>query len=465
VRARTALAAVVVVAVALGGASVGLVWAVHRSLVDGLVTAATDEAVAVSGLASARALPPRLPASMQVRAGVEVQVVDARGRVVSASTAVAGRPPVSAARPPVGVREVLRTPPLFGTDDDALDVATSVHARQGLLTVYAITSVQQEENSTHLLVLLLVGIVPVLAAVAGVLGWELAGRALRPVEEIRTELSEITTRDLHRRVPEPPFDDEIGRLARTVNEVLASLEQATDLQRQFVSDASHELRSPLAALLARVEVARAHPEIADWEVVTRVVVEEGARLSAIIDDLLLLARSDEGHLAPGHDPVDMDEIVLAEGRRLRAQQRVSVDLSRVGAGRVTGDFDQLRRVVRNLADNAERHAGTAVSFEVARRGGWVEVAVADDGPGIPPTQRKRVFVRFARLDSALENRTLQVLALVWAVVAAHGGSVSVTDAVATRTAAAPPAAPSAAPAATTRRAGARFVVRLPAAPG
>ena len=448
-RARTALAAGLAVAVVLGAASVGLVWAVHRSLVDGLVTAATDEAVEVSGLAAMHRLPSELPAAARAQAGVAVQVVQTTGgrrRVVSASSEVAGRAPVSSVVPASGTWRVLRTPPVFGAEDDwDLTVATTVRGRQGHLTIYAITSVHEEESSVHLLIFLLAGLVPVLVAVAGVLGWELAGRALRPVEQIRSEVAEITSKDLHRRVPVPPLDDEIARLARTVNETLARLETGTERQRQFVSDASHELRSPLAALLAQVDVARARPASADWQAVSRAVMEEGARLSAIIDDLLLLARSDEGHLRPGRDAVDVDELVFAEGRRLRSQQRVTVDLRRVGAGRVTGDPGQLQRVVRNLADNAERHAATTVAFEVARHDGWVELAVVDDGPGIPRHQRRHVFERFARLDSARDRPsggTGLGLAIVGDVVAAHGGTVEVADSAA----------------------GARFVVRLPAAP-
>ena len=135
--------------------------------------------------------------------------------------------------------------------------------------------------------------------------------------------------------------------------------------------------------------------------------------------------------ARDRDPVDLDELVIEEGRRLRAQHQVAVDLRAVGAGRVVGDRDQLSRVVRNLADNAERHARSTVSFAVTRLYDRVQVVVADDGPGIPLEQRERVFERFARLDSARDRPaggTGLGLAIVGQIVEAHGGTVTVADA-------------------------------------
>ncbi|HEX4244943.1 MAG TPA: ATP-binding protein, partial [Acidimicrobiales bacterium] len=301
----------------------------------------------------------------------------------------------------------------------------------------------QAEDSVHDLELALAIVLPILVVISAVLVWILAGRALRPVESIRQEVSDISVSDLHRRVPVPPVDDEIARLASTMNAMLSRLETATDRQRQFVSDASHELRSPLASVMTVLEVARARPDSADWPAVAATAEAEAGRLGQIVDNLLLLARSDEGRLVPGHEPVDLDELALAEGERLRAQDRVAVDLSGVGAGRVAGDPEQLSRVLRNLADNAERHAAGTVSFEVVSAGGIVEVVVADDGPGIPPAERERVFERFTRADQARDRPTGGAglgLAIVGEVVAAHGGTVVVADSAV----------------------GARVVVRLPA---
>ncbi len=443
VRVRTTALAVAVLAVALTAGGIGLVVLVQRSLHDRLVSNATAQADAVASLAAEGGLPAVLP----VRAGVAVQVVDAKGRVLSASQDLAGLRALSGVRPPVGDHEILRTRPVFRGDDDAdLTAAATVLTARGPVTVYAATSDEPAENSTHVLALSLAVGVPLLVALVGVGEWVLAGRALRPVESIRAEVAEITAGDLHRRVPQPPIDDEIGRLARTMNAMLGRLEASADRQRQFVSDASHELRSPLAALLAQVEVARARPQAADWSAVADAVADEGARIWRVVDDLLLLARSDEGHLLPRRDAVDIDELVLADAARLRVQGKVHVDLTGVGAGRVAGDREQLQRVVRNLADNAERHASSAVTFSVDEIEGWVQLVVADDGPGIPPDQRRRVFERFARLDTARNRATGGTglgLAIVGEVVAAHGGFVEVADSAI----------------------GARMVVRLPAYDG
>jgi signal transduction histidine kinase len=442
IRVRLTLAALVIVVatLAVGGAS--LVWLLHSSLTDGLVTSATTEAGNVGGLISQGPLPQELP----VRSGTAVQVVNAEGVVLAASADLEGRKAVASVRPPVGALvPVPAGVPLPGDEHNGIAVATTVSTDKGNLTIYAVSSRDQAEDSVHDLELALAIVLPILVVVSTVLVWILAGRAMRPVESIRREVSDISVSDLHRRVPVPPVDDEIARLASTMNAMLSRLEAATDRQRQFVSDASHELRSPLATVITVLEVARARPESADWPSVAATAEAEAGRLGQIVDNLLLLARSDEGQLVPGHEPVDLDELVLAEGERLRAQDRVTVDLRGLGAGRVLGDREQLGRVLRNLADNAERHAAGTVTFEVNNTGDWVEVVVADDGPGIPEGERQRVFERFTRVDQARDRPAGGAglgLAIVGEVVAAHGGSVVVTDSAV----------------------GARVVVRLPAEP-
>jgi signal transduction histidine kinase len=365
---------------------------------------------------------------------------------LAASADLEGRKAVASVRPPVGALvPVPAGVPLPGDEHNGIAVATTVSTDKGNLTIYAVSSRDQAEDSVHDLELALAIVLPILVVVSTVLVWILAGRAMRPVESIRREVSDISVSDLHRRVPVPPVDDEIARLASTMNAMLSRLEAATDRQRQFVSDASHELRSPLATVITVLEVARARPESADWPSVAATAEAEAGRLGQIVDNLLLLARSDEGQLVPGHEPVDLDELVLAEGERLRAQDRVTVDLRGVGAGRVLGDREQLGRVLRNLADNAERHAAGTVTFEVNNTGDSVEVVVADDGPGIPEGERQRVFERFTRVDQARDRPAGGAglgLAIVGEVVAAHGGSVVVADSAV----------------------GARVVVRLPAEP-
>jgi signal transduction histidine kinase len=285
----------------------------------------------------------------------------------------------------------------------------------------------------------------VLLVVVALLTWLVVGRALRPVDTIRREVDAIGPAELDRRVAEPPTDDEVGRLARTMNRMLARLDGAARAQRRFVSDASHELRSPLASIRQHAEVARAHPDrLGDGEL-AEVVLAEGARLQDLVEQLLLLTRLDEGGFALARGPVDVDDLVLADARRLRDAGAVAVDTAGVTAARLDGDERMLARLTRNLSDNAARHATSRIALGLLVDGDRVELTVDDDGSGIPESDRERVFERFVRLD---EGRARDAggsglgLAIVAEIARAHGGSVRVTE---------------------SPLGGARFVVELPTA--
>ena len=256
-------------------------------------------------------------------------------------------------------------------------------------------------ESTRVLAASLLVIAPAVAALLAVLVWWLVGRTLRPVEAIRAEVAAIGGADLERRVTVPPGDDEISGLARTMNGMLERVSTTVDRQRRFVADASHELRSPLTRIRSELEVDLAHPEVADPVATHRSVLEETVGLQRLVDDLLLLARSDANVPAPTVDePVDLDDIVVRVARRAREEAPVAVVVSEVRALRTHGDVRQLTRAVANLTDNAVRHATSMVTLTLAREGDVAVLAVADDGPGIPADQRDRVFERFARLDEA-----------------------------------------------------------------
>jgi signal transduction histidine kinase len=284
--------------------------------------------------------------------------------------------------------------------------------------------------------------IPILVLLVGVIAWYLSGRALRPVEAIRAEVDEISGTTIHRRVPEPAADDEVGRLARTMNRMLERLETSSARQRDFVSNASHELRSPIAAIRATVEVALRRPDSTDWNEIAARILDEDKRMEETVSELLELARLDEDGAAVPTTTVDLDEVVLEETRRVDG---AIVRTGGVLAGRVQGSRPQLARVVRNLIANALRHADHLVDVSLRSDDGTVELVVDDDGPGIPAADRERVFERFARLD---EGRARDAggtglgLAIVRAVVERHRGTVAVQDA---------------------PGGGARFVVRLPAA--
>jgi signal transduction histidine kinase len=275
--------------------------------------------------------------------------------------------------------------------------------------------------------------VPSLVFLLGFAVWYFTGRALRPVEAIRAEAESITGTTIHRRVPDPDTDDEVGRLARTMNAMLGRLEASSQRQRQFVSDASHELRSPLTSMRANLEVALRNPDRVDWPGVAKRVLAEDERMEETVSDLLELARLDEAEHGTPLDElpeVDLDELVHDETVR---DHRVLINTVRVSAGRVHGRREQLARMVRNLVDNADRHASTQVAIELHNDGetGIVELVVDDDGPGIRAEDRERVFDRFTRLDDgrARDAGGLGIgLSMVKAIVEQHDGAIRIDDA-------------------------------------
>jgi signal transduction histidine kinase len=277
------------------------------------------------------------------------------------------------------------------------------------------------------LAMVLVGI-PVLVVLVGGFTYFFAGRALRPVEAMRARVARMSDRDLGTRVPVPPARDEVGRLAETMNQMLGRLENAQTTQRRFVADASHELRSPLATIASGLELLAGSVAEADASTV-RTLRGEASRLDRLVDGLLLLARSDERGLQPRREDVDLDEIVEAERGRPSDVGGVAPEV-RAEPVRVSGDRAQLVRAVRNLVDNARRHAASRVLVTLRAEGPDAVVDVADDGPGVPPADRDRVFERFVRLDEARARSDGGAglgLAIVREIVAAHHGSVEVRD--------------------------------------
>lgn len=299
----------------------------------------------------------------------------------------------------------------------------------GEATLVVGASLADADAATAEVSLLLAVAVPVAVLLMAGVTWVVVGRALRPVDRMRREVDSIAAATLDARVAEPGSGDEVDRLAATMNRMLGRLERSQEVQRRFVADASHELRSPLATIRQHAELARAHPEVTDTDELAGVVLDEGARLEDLVTSLLLLTRVDERGVERD-TAVDLDDVVLAEAARLRGLG-VTVDAGSVGAARASGDPVLLGRVVRNLVDNAARHARSRVVLGLQRRGDVVELTVDDDGSGVPADQRERVFERFVRLD---EGRARDAggsglgLAIVHDVVRAHGGSVTVSDA-------------------------------------
>jgi signal transduction histidine kinase len=441
VRVRVTAVAVVVTAVALAVGGWGLVRSVERTQL-GRIAAATERRVDAVADQLAAGVPVD---ELQVASGTDqfrasvIQVLDARGDVLTASPSVAVDPLVvvaggMAAPPPDATRGAViatgsagggRIPDdvLTGTFESAVELDLryqTVETPTGDVTVVAASPLAEVTRSLDAVRRSLWFGLPLVVVLVGAVAWFVTGRALHPVEAMRMEAEAITHSTLHRRVPEPATADEVGRLARTMNAMLDRLEGSAERQRRFVADASHELRTPVATMRTELEVARrAGNEAALRRAIDGALAEE-ARLEALLADLLLLASVEEAPAA-GSEEVDLAALAAAEAERPRA-----VPVTVEGSGAVRGSRRQLERVVRNLLDNAGRHARAAVAVTVASG----RLVVDDDGPGVPEGDRERVFERFCRLD---EGRTRDAggsglgLSIVKAIVERHRGRIDVTS--------------------------------------
>jgi signal transduction histidine kinase len=359
-----------------------------------------------------------------------LQLVDDTGRVVAAS---ADADPARPATGPLGVGSPQRfrtvADPTSRTGEFRL-LARRVASGAGPATLVVGKNLDDVNESVRVLTLSLTVSIPLIVAMLAVLLWWVTGRVLRPVESIRAEAASIQGTELDRRLPVPPSDDEISRLSRTMNALLDRVEHATRQQRMFVADASHELRGPLTRIRSDLEVSLAHPGTVEPQTLYRSLLADAAELQQLVDDLLYLARSDSGAVDPPRAPVDLDDLVLDEARRLVRPGRLRVDISTVSAARVLGDARQLARAIRNLAGNAERHARSVVSFELREYDGHSELVVADDGPGIPAEFHAAVFERFTRLDEARSRDAGGSglgLAIVRDIVTRHGGTIAIAS--------------------------------------
>ncbi|MFJ8252134.1 ATP-binding protein [Streptomyces sp. NPDC094466] len=469
VRARAAIGATLVVAVALVGAGLAVLLVLRANLTDQADLQAEVAAREVAGQLATGT--PYDELELDDEEDHPVQVTDEEGRVVIVSkdlravtgTGTSGVTPVPSAsagaspspgdgdgdddtgndndsadddddggRP--GRSEVSSDDPDFSDGTATVDRTTADYRFAAVeattpdgvtLTVYAGAPLAAEQEAVNTVRgAMLTGLPLLLVVVAGVT-WLVTRRALRPVEGIRREMAAITaSEDLARRVPEPDSRDEIAALARTTNETLTVLEASVERQRRFVADASHELRSPIASLRTQLEVAEAHPELLDLPG----AVADTVRLQVLAADLLLLARLDAGE-KPGSATVELGALVREEVSQ-RTGDRVAVDVEAPegGAFEVSGSRGQMSRVVGNLLDNAQRHAEGSVAVSVAADGRGVRVEVRDDGAGVPEDERERIFERFVRLDDARSRDDGGAglgLAIARDVASRHGGTLTV----------------------------------------
>ncbi|MGO4956640.1 HAMP domain-containing sensor histidine kinase [Luteococcus sp. Sow4_B9] len=377
--------------------------------------------------------PTDLPGELQLDDGYRAQVLDAGGRLVWTSS---GRylQPFTEQVPEPGQTVQEGAVKWWGPGDknEHRDLVLS----QGLTwkghdyVVTVATSQEDEHSAVTLTVGLLMACMPLVLLTAGLTSWWVAGRALRPVDVINSRAAQITSRTLDERVPVPPSEDELQDLAITMNQMLGRLEAAQQAQRRFISDASHELRSPMASLSGALEIACAEDDIETWRELSPLMQTEADRLNLLVHDLLELSRADDAGVQLSRRELDLDDVASAEASRLRSASELDV-VAHIRAARVLGDGAKLSQVLRNLCDNAARHARTTVRITVEPTSdGGALARVEDDGNGIAPEDRDRVFERFVRLQ---ESRSRDDggsgigLAIVQQIIQGHDGTITVGE--------------------------------------
>lgn len=305
------------------------------------------------------------------------------------------------------------------------EVATAATAPSGdEFNVISVSTTNFVDRSVTQVRTVLLWAIPFLGLIfAGVL-WVVVSRTLKPVDDIVATARQIQGDTLHERIDSPETNDEISRLADTLNSMLERLEQNARDQEQFVSDASHELRSPLTVLLGEAQLALESDDPARHREAHELVVEHGQSMSVLIDDLLELARS--GGSALHRVDIDLDDLITDQARR----HLMDVDVSAVQHVRIVGDERSLGRVIRNLLDNACKFADGVVQASCELVGTNAVIRIDDDGPGIPTELRETIFERFKRVDEARARSvggTGLGLAIAKAIVEQHDGTITIHD--------------------------------------
>lgn len=373
------------------------------------------------------------PASLESGAepGVYIQVLDQTGRVIgtSGTTLPTDREQVRRA---LDGAEVIGQ---VGADESLRILSRPVLSSDG-----TVIGVVQAAQSTQLLdatlesigTLLVIGTLVTVGGV-GLLAWILIGPALRPVRRVIAAANRIvSTGHLDERIPPPRTTDEIGVLVRSFNQMIERLGHAFEQQRQLVADTSHELRNPLMAIRANLEIIERSEDVDDHYEAAAEAKAEVARMSRLVADLLLLGQADDGQ-ALERTPVDIAEVVsrVVERARLLFPNH-QIDVRSLETALVTGDADRLHQAILNLVENAARYtpAGGRIAVTLAAERGAIRIDVSDTGVGIAPEHQARVFERFYRVDSARSRRSGGSglgLAIVKYVVEAHSGTVTVAS--------------------------------------
>lgn len=362
-----------------------------------------------------------------------VQLLDSKGTVVSTTKNIAGE-------------EALIVPPVFsGSKGEVLTenriinafdnipfrlITKNITVRNKNYSVIAGYSLVKTISTIHYLIKLLIALNLLVTALVFIVTWFVTKGALRPVEKMRSEVDQLSAKDLSKRVSVPESRDEISRLGRTLNSMLDRLEISDQRQRRFVSDASHELRNPLAGMRTQLEVELLYPEPSEVERGRQSLLRSTLRLQELTEDLLVLAVSDSQKESVKREEIDLAELVLQEVKNFSISSGVQLDTSKMETVLIWGDASQLRRAFINLLENANRFADSEVEISVHIDEKWAYLDVNDNGPGIPAADRDRIFERFSRLDNSRsrhEGGTGLGLAITKQIVLSHGGEIGVLE--------------------------------------
>jgi signal transduction histidine kinase len=354
------------------------------------------------------------------------QLLSRDGRVLDATKPLRSAPLLD----PAGIRRPTyeNRPSVPGLNDPARLLATPVPS--GVLVVGATRENDVETLAAFRNELLITG--PVALLLASLIGYFLVGLSLHPVEAMRRRAAQISAETPGERLPVPETRDELERLGSTLNEMLARLEEGLQRERDFVADAGHELRTPLALLRTELELALRHgqseEELRD---ALRASVEEVDRLAQLADDLLLIAHSDRDGLPLRVEPVEARELLSSVATRFQwradeAQRPLRLDVPNGLV--VRGDRLRLEQALSNLVDNALRHGDGSVSLRAAAANGNVELHVQDEGPGFSDGFAARAFERFSRSQPGREGSGAGLgLSIVKMIAEAHGGTAEAAN--------------------------------------
>jgi signal transduction histidine kinase len=430
-RRNSVISAVIVVGLALIAGGALLLVLLQSALINTTKVALEERSRDVALLIQQGGRDTNLSLAADLEHGERIQLLTADGKVLQSSDSRLTGVMAPTLLPAPGQTQTKRLPqlPPLTSGEDVLVAAYGARSDGQSIVVQVARPIQIQADTIRTVAWFLLGGGPLLLCVVAVAVWVLVGRSLRTVDGITTQVGRIGGENLDERIAVPGTADEIERLARTMNRMLDRLQDSDRAQRAFVSDASHELRSPLSTLVVTSEIASADPTGKTWLEMGDLVDSEVRRMQALVDDLLTLAKLDANGLVLHRQDVDLDDLLQNEVRRLRAATSMQVS-ARIDPTRVSGDPDRLGQVIRNVVDNARLHSRGRIAIAVHRVDDVAQVIIDNDGPVVPAQDRQRIFERFVRLDddrSRDSGGSGLGLAISAAIMDAHEGTISVGE--------------------------------------